>query len=180
MSGNPDNVRQWADADVYVAFSTSATNPADIDTAFGAEWDLVGLLDGDAGFTETREEDTTDFYAWGGLLIRTARRQFQMRRGFTALETSSPVVDRLRYPGSTNDVIKVPGGNQIEQVKVAFEVVDRDIKRRLITYNYAEVMISGDSTESEQSISPLTFEAKIFPDASGNLFHRQTDEVLSS
>jgi hypothetical protein len=180
MSGTPENARQWADADVYVAFSLDAANPNTIDDPFGSEWDLVGLLDGDAGFTESRSEDTTDHFAWGGLLIRTSRRNFVMTRTFTSLEASSPVVVRLRYPGSTNDEIVVPSGNRIEQVKLAFETVDRDITRRVITRAYAEIMVDGDVTENEQAISSIPFSARIFPDADGVLFDRQTDEVLSS
>jgi hypothetical protein len=180
VSGTPENARQWADADVYVSFDLEATNPATIDDAFGVDWELVGLLDGDAGFVESRSEDTTDFFAWGGLLIRTARRNFVMTRSFTSLEASSPVVDRLRYPGSTDEEIYVPSGNRIEQVKLAFETVDRDITRRVITRNYAEVMVDGDVTESEQALSSIPFMAKIYPDGDGVLFDRQTDEVLSS
>jgi hypothetical protein len=180
MGGTPENARQWAGADCYVSFDQNAAHPATIDDPFGAEWDLVGLLDGDAGFTESRSEDTTDFFAWGGLLIRTARRNFVLTRTFTSLEASSPVVDRLRYPGSTDEEIVVPSGNRIEKVAFAFETVDRDITRRVITRNYAEVTVDGDVTESEQALSSIPFMVKVFPDGDGVLFDRQTDEVLSS
>ena len=73
MAGDPSNARLWADADVYVSFDTEAANPADVDTPFGGDWDLVGLLDGDDGFTESRDEDVEDLFAWGGILVRTAR-----------------------------------------------------------------------------------------------------------
>ena len=180
MAGNPENARQWADADVFVAFDTAAANPATVDDPFGSAWDLVGILDGDAGFVEGTSEDENDIFGWGGLLIRTARRNFIMTRQFTAMEISNPVVDRLRYPGSTNTQIVVPSGNQIERVKIAFEVVDGDIVRRVITANYAEVRPSGDVTESEQGVTSVQFTAKIFPTGQGVLFTRQTNEVLSS
>jgi hypothetical protein len=180
MSGTPANARQWADADVYVAFSLAAPNPATIEDPFGAEWDLVGLLDGDAGFTEARSEDTTDHFAWGGLLIRTSRRNYVQTHAFTALEGSNPVVDRLRYPGSTDDQIVVPSGNRIEQVKLALETIDGAITRRFITANHAEIMVSGDVTENESSIGAVPFIAKVFPTAAGVLFVRQTVEVLSA
>jgi hypothetical protein len=180
VSGTPENARQWAEADVYVSFDLEAALPATINDPFDSDWELAGLLDGDAGFVESRNEDMTDFFAWGGLLIRTARRNFILTRTFTSLEASSPVIDRLRYPGSTDDEIVVPSGNRIEQVKVAFETVDRDITRRVITRNYAEVTVDGDVTESEQALSSIPFVVKVFPDGDGVLFDRQTDEVLSS
>lgn len=180
MAGNADNARQWADADVYVSFELDAATPANVDTAFSADWHLIGLLDGDEGFTETRDEDSTDHFAWGGLLIRTSRRNFMMSRSFTALEASRDVVDRLRYPGSTNTSIVVPSGNQIEKVLIAFEAIDRDIKRRVISANYAEITVDGDVTENESDISSIPFMAKIFPTSAGVLFTRQTDETLSS
>lgn len=179
MAGTPDNARQWADADVYVAFDTAEPNPADIDTAFGGNWSLVGLLDGDDGFTESRNEDENDLFAWGGLLVRTARRNFIMTRTFTSLEASSPTVDRLRYPGSTPTSIVVPSGNRIEKVKLAFETVDRDIKRRVITASHAEITVDGDVTEDEQNLTSIPFMAKIFPTSAGELFVRQTDETLT-
>lgn len=180
MAGNPENARQWADADVFVSFDLDAANPDTVDDPFGSDWDLVGILDGDAGFVEGMSEDENDTFGWGGLLIRTSRRNFIMTRSFTAMEVSSPVVDRLRYPGSTNTEIMVPSGNRIERVKIAFEVVDGDITRRVITRNYAEVRPSGDVTESEQGVSTIAFAAKIFPTSAGVLFDRQTSEELSS
>ena len=179
MSGDASNARQWADANVYIAFSLAETIPADIDTAFGAGWDNIGLLNGDSGFVESREEDQTDFFAWGGLLIRTARRNYVQTHKFTALESSLDVVDRLRYPGSTNAEIVVPSGNRIEPVMVAFETIDQAITRRVITRNFAEVTVDGDTTESEQALTEISLMAKIFPDTSGVLFDRQSHEVLS-
>src|SRR5690606_23745136 len=89
MAGNPQNAALWADADVYVAFLAdvaSPTVPADADTAFGVDWDLIGLLDGDAGFVESREKDETDHFAWGGILVKTGRRNYKEQHTFTALE----------------------------------------------------------------------------------------------
>jgi len=72
VAGDPTNASLWTDADVYVG-PLSATNPATIDDPFGVDWGLVGLLDGDEGFSESRDEDKDDKYAWGGILVRTSR-----------------------------------------------------------------------------------------------------------
>lgn len=179
MSGDPSNARLWADADVYVSFDLEATNPATIDTPFGVDWDLVGLLDGDDGFTETRDEDTTDLFAWGGVLVRTSRRNFKLTRSFTALERNE-TVDRLMWPGSTDSTIVAPNGNRVERVKIAFETRDGDAVQRLISYYQAEVIVDGDISENETDLASVTFVVTIFPDDDGNLFVRQQSTSIST
>lgn len=185
MSGSPDNARQWADADVYVAFDPgggldAVTSPATVDDPFGADWDLVGLLNGEDGFTESRDEDTEDHYAWGGVLVRTSRRNFKLTRTFTALEDNA-VTFRLRWPGSTSggDIV-APSGNRIERVKVAFETRDGDTVRRLITKHEAEITVDGDVNENESDISSVPFLVTVYPDGDGVLFAEQTSEALAS
>jgi hypothetical protein len=86
--------RLWAFADVYVSFSDAA-DPANINADFGGGWDLVGLLDGDDGFTHTRDQDINDHFAWGGILIRTSRAHFKQSVKFSALEPTNPTVFRF-------------------------------------------------------------------------------------
>jgi hypothetical protein len=79
MSGDPTKANLWTDADVYVSTNLSAALPADADTPFGVDWDLVGFetregekvrrlitalygevsLDGDHGENETDLESAT-------------------------------------------------------------------------------------------------------------------------
>lgn len=179
MAGNPGAARLWGDADVYVSFDLEAAVPATIEAPFSAEWDLVGLLDGDTGFTESREEETADQFAWGGILMRTSRRNFKLTRSFMAYE-SNETTFRLRYPGSTATSIVAPSGNRIERVKIAFETRDQDITERFISAYQAEVVPDGDVVQGESEISAITFIATIYPDADGELFVRQTSEVASA
>ena len=182
MSGEPSNARLWADADVYVAFladTPTPTNPSTIDDPFGADWDLVGLLDGEDGFTDTRNEDVTDLYAWGGILLRTSRRNFKWTRAFTAKERND-TTDRLMWPGSSSSQILVPSGNRIERVKVAFETRDGDNTYRLITAFEAEVTVNGDMNENETDIADVPFIVTVFPDSDGVLFDRQSNIVIAS
>ena len=179
MAGDPSNARLWADADVYVSFDTEAPNPADVDTAFGVDWELVGLLDGDEGFTESRDEDVEDLYAWGGILVRTARKNFKLTRTFTALEDNETTF-RLRWPGSTDDTIVVPSGARVERVRVAFETVDGDTVHRLISTYQAEITVDGDINENESELSSIPFIVTVFPNDDGELFTVQTADVTSS
>ena len=161
MAGDAANASLWTDADVYVA-PTGTAIPADATTAFGVGWELVGLLDGDQGFTQSRSEDTADYYAWGGILVRTSRRNFKLTVSFTALEDNAVTRD-LIWPGSTASTLVVP---RPEQVLIAFETREGDTVKRLISANYAEISIDGDITDSETALTAYPLVATIFPDTS--------------
>lgn len=165
-NGNPDNASIWGDADVYVG-DLDAVNPETIDDPFGPEWGLVGLLDGDAGFEESRSRDSSDFFAWGQLLIRTSRKNFVLTRKFVALE-SNLVTAGLVWPGSGPGQIVVPKANH--RVKVAFVTFDGSKQKRVITRRYAEVEEIGTIKDSESELTKYEITVKIYPDATGVLF----------
>ncbi|MFF3671688.1 hypothetical protein [Microtetraspora malaysiensis] len=171
MAGNPEAAAIWADADVYVGPLT-AVNPASVTTPFPATWGLVGLLDGDKGFTEKREEQVSDHYAWGGILVRTSRSRFKLTRTITVLEDNEQT-RKLIWPGSTDTEIIVP---RPQPVKLGFELREGDKIKRLITRRYAEVSVDGDIVENETDLAAVTLVATIFPDSSGVLFDRQHTE----
>lgn len=158
MAGDTSNAALWTDADVYIA-PIGTTVPADATTEFGVGWELVGLLDGDQGFTQSRSEDTADYYAWGGILVRTSRRNFKLTMTFTALEDNDTTRD-LIWPGSTATALVVP---RPAQVMVAFEMREGDKVKRLITANYAEVTVNGDITDNETALTQYPLTATIFP-----------------
>jgi hypothetical protein len=160
MAGNVDAASLWADADVMVAPLETAI-PTDAGTAFGVGWELVGLLDGDQGFTQSRSEDSSEHFAWGGILVRTSRRNFRLSVSFTALEDNETTRD-LIWPGSTATSLVVP---RPAKVMIAFEMREGDKVKRLITANYAEVTVSGDITDSESSLTQYPLTATIYPDA---------------
>lgn len=176
MSGDPTKANLWTDADVYVSFDLSAALPADANTPFGPAWNLVGLLDGDEGFPETRDEDTDDKFAWGGILVRTSRNHFKLTKAFTCLEDNT-ITRQLVWPGSTETRIKVP---KPAQVLVAFETREGEKVRRLITSDHAECSLDGDHGENETDLESATIVATIFPTGDGWLFERQSTPVLES
>ncbi|MFE2600108.1 Ig-like domain-containing protein [Streptomyces sp. NPDC059396] len=176
MSGDPRNANLWTDADVYISFDLSATLPANANTPFGPAWTQVGLLDGDEGFPESREEDTDDKFAWGGILVKTSRNHFKLTKAFTCLEDNQ-TTKRLVWPGSTATKIRVP---KPEKVLVAFETREGDKVRRLKTSNYAECALDGDHGENEVDLESATIVATIYPTGEGDLFDRQTTPVLES
>lgn len=169
MPADVANARIWVNAAVYVSFDLAAVNPATVAAVFPATWNLVGLLNGDDGFVTSRSEDVNDSFAWGGILMRTTRKNFKLTKSFTAFE-SNPVVNRLIWPGSTTALVKVP---RAEKVKIAFETTDGIIVRRLISSNYAEVVPTGDIVENENDVMSASFVATIYPTAGGDLFTAQ-------
>jgi len=176
MSGDPTKANLWTDADVYVSWNLSATLPANAETPFGSDWKLVGLLDGDEGFPETRDEDTDDKFAWGGILVRTSRQHFKLTKNFTALEDND-TTRKLVWPGSSATRIKVP---RPEKVLIAFETREGEKVRRLITSQYAECSLDGDHGENETDLESATIAATIYPSSDGYLFERQDTPVLAS
>lgn len=173
MSGDPSNASNWPDADVYIA-PTGTANPADADTPFGAGWELVGLLDGDAGFTQSRSEEKNDLYAWGGIIVRTTRRNFKQTIAFTALEDNAVTRD-LIWPGSDAGSLVVPRPSRI---KIAFEMIEGDTVRRLISAYEAEVDVDGDIVDNEADLTRYQLIATIFPDTTttpATLFIEQPD-----
>lgn len=166
MAGDPSKASLWADADVYVASTLSTANPTDSSTAFGAGWGLVGLLDGEAGFVHARSQDTSDFFAWGGVLVRSSRRNFKQTTTFTALEDNDVTRD-LIWPGSTATALFVP---KPVPVKIALEKREGDRVHRLITAQHAVIDLNSDVTESEADLTKYELLATIYPKGDGQLW----------
>lgn len=177
MTGNPDNASIWGDADVYVTENLNAPIPVDENAPFGPDWDLVGLLDGEAGFEESRSRDSSDFFAWGSLLIRTSRRNFVLTRKFVCLEENA-VTMGLVWPGSRSGERAVPKPNA--RHKYAFETTDEGVGRvkRVITRRHAEVEDVGTIKDSESELTKLEITIKVYPDADGVLFDVQPDDGI--
>lgn len=174
MAGDPSNAAVWSNADVYIGALT-AVNPT-AGAAFGVDWDAVGLLNGDDGFSESIAMDSSDFYAWGGILVATTRKNFKLTRAFTMYEENETVLD-LWFPGNTitttDDVtsgdIVVPDLNA--KFKIAFETRQGSTIKRVISANYAQVDARGDNKEGESDLASRPCTVAIYPDATGKLFN---------
>lgn len=176
MSGDPTKASIWNDADVLIA-PIGSPQPANINTPFSAAWQLVGLLDGDDGIAESRDMSSDDFFAWGSILVRTARRQFVLTRKFTALEDNA-VTAGLVWPGSSETERFVPNLNH--RFLIAFETWDGDKKRRVISTLAAEVEEVGDITDTESDLTKYEITVKIYPNADKKLFDIQSSDALAT
>lgn len=172
MSGDATNAALWTGADVYIG-AIGSTVPDDVTTAWDAAFDAVGLLDGGNGFVESREEESSDFYAWGGLLVKRTKSKHKRTIKFVALEDND-VVFALTNPGSTRtvdeglttSVVKVPDAAEF---CIGFEVTDGDtVKRRIC--ERAEVQEVGEVTESEEGLAVVEITVVLYPDTDGVLY----------
>lgn len=170
MSGEPDNTSLWADADVYVGTVGTSILPATAGDPFDATWDLAGLLDGGDGFTEARDQETGDYFAWGGILVKTSRRNFKLTKKFSVLE-DNPTTRELIWPGSSDTEILVP---KPQPILLAFELREGAKVKRLITRKHAIVDVDGDLQENETDLAKAPLAAVIYPDGAGVLFDRQS------
>lgn len=167
MAGDPSNAALWANADVYIG-EIGATPPTDIDTPFGMDWEVLGLLDGDVGFEHSGDfQNKNDFYAWGGLLVRSARRNWKQQVKFTGLETNEAVL-RLYSP------YEVPDPS--DKFLLGLETTEGDAVHRVITANYAQVDAREPLKASESELQKYGFTCTIYPDANGVLWTPQDTE----
>lgn len=168
MAGNPNNANVWAYADVLIAPDDESTTIPQNGEPFGPEWDYVGLLNGDDGFTESINVDNSDHFAWGGILVATSRSNFKLTRSFTAFEANETVYD-LVYPG--HDVafdgstyegdVNVP--DLQAKFKIAFQTKTGETIQRVVSRNYAQVGERGDAQESETSLASRQITVDIYP-----------------
>jgi len=174
MAGDVQNPRLWEGADLWTApmgtaLPTSLTDP--MTSATG--WEPVGLLSED-GASESRDEDSTDFYAWGGRLIRTKRSKHKRTIQVTCLEDNL-VVFGLVNPGSevsTTDgvntrTVKIP---KSERVSFVLELKDGDIVRRR-HIPMGEVTEVGEVPLSESDLQAFELTITIYPDSNDVLYH---------
>jgi hypothetical protein len=176
MSADPTKVANWTEADVYVA-PLGTAEPINANVALSASWDLTGLLDGSDGFAHSRSVDKGDFFGWGGILIKTTRRNFKYTVKFTLLEDNETTRE-LFWPGST------PGGDLIvpvpERQLILLETREGSTVRRLVSAYQAEIDLVDDVTDKEDDLTKYMMEATIFPDADGVLFHEYTNDLPTS
>lgn len=171
--GNAKNTSLWTGADVYIA-PEGTDGPATPSEAWGEEWEAVGLLDGEEGFTEGRDGDTSEHYAWGGVLFRRTSGKHKRTFKFVALEDNE-VVFRLVNPGSTrttelgvrtsNVMVPVAGA----RFAIGLEVRDGNRTKRRVAA-MAEVQEVGEVKDSETDPTVYEVTVVIFPNEEGLLY----------
>jgi hypothetical protein len=173
MSGNADNTNLWLDADVYIA-TKGTPGPDDLTSPWGEGWGLVGLLDGEEGFTEAREAETSEHYAWGGKLFKRSKSKHKRTIKFVALEDNATTF-KLVNPGSTRSTVagvrtsKIKTPTSGDQFAIGFETREGDKVRRRIA-EITEVDEIGEIKESETDPTVYEITVVIFPDEDGTLY----------
>ncbi|UVK63534.1 major tail protein [Arthrobacter phage Janeemi] len=179
MSGDAKNTQLWNGADVFIA-PLGTAGPDDTVTAWAASWDAVGLLDGEEGFTEARDQDTSEHYAWGGNLYRRTVSKHKRSFKFVALEDNdvvfdlvNPGSDRTTAAGVRTSKIKAPVAGQ--KFAIGFELRDNGrIKRRIA--KIAEVSEVAEIKESESDPTVFEITVLVFPESDGTLYTTIEDD----
>lgn len=177
MAGSVSNPRIWLAADCYRAVLGS-TAPTDTTTALAAAWKAFGLLSSD-GATESRNQDSNDFYAWGNILVRNVRSKHKRQIKVTALEDNL-VVWGLVNPGSsavtatsiTTRTVKVPTSDIAAYL---LQTSDGSIIRRRVMPR-GEVVEVGDVTFKDSDMQGFELTIDIYPDSAGILYYDITDD----
>lgn len=177
MAGDTDNPRLWEGADLYVA-PVGTTAPTDVATPWAVAWKAAGLLSED-GASESRDQDSTDHYAWGGILVRTTKSKHKRQIKVTCLEDNL-VVFGLTNPGSTaataagvtTRTVKVP---KSDPRSFGLELRDGEVtKRRLLPKGEVEEV--GEVTLSDSELQAFELTITIYPAADGTLYLDITDD----
>lgn len=178
MAGNTANPRIWINADTHVA-PVNTAGPTDTTSPLNVAYKALGLTSED-GMTETRDQEETDHYAHGGILVRTTRSKHKRTMTIIALE-DNPVVFDLVNPGSTaiddgttaTRTVKVP--NAPNPKAWVLELADGGVvKRRHIPR--AEVTAVGDYEITDSAMAAYELTVTIYPDSNGVLYHDLTND----
>jgi hypothetical protein len=184
MSGNAANTALWDGADVFVSFDLDVTGPDDLTTPWTG-FEVVGLLDGEEGFTHGREEESSEHYAWGGILYKRTKGKHKRTVSFVALEDNDTTF-RLVNPGSTRtaaggvrtSTIKVPTTESFVIGQEIREAGTGKVKRRYA--KRAEVQEVGEIKESESEPTVFEVTVVIFPEEDGTIWHEvETDPATA-
>jgi hypothetical protein len=178
VAGDTSNPRIWETADVYRA-PIGSTAPTDVVTAWDGAYKALGLVSEDDGIVESREEDLNDFYAYGGILIRTARSKHKRTFKVVALE-DNPIVWGLVNPGSTaatntgvtTRTIKVP---TTEFWAFGFHFTDGSITKRLAIPR-GQIVTVGEAQFMDSDMLKRELTINIIPSASRVLYYEITDD----
>lgn len=173
MAGDPTKAALWEGADIYINDTVGAAGPTDLTTPWAVGWDVAGLLDGEEGLAWSRDEDTAEFYAWGGILVKRTRSKHKRQVKFVALEDND-IVFQLVNPGSTRTKaaglvtakVKVPVGREFAfgmELRDGDRTIRRSVKR-------AEVAEVDEVKESETELTVYTITVILYPEADGTLY----------
>ncbi|MFI7009969.1 hypothetical protein [Streptomyces sp. NPDC050145] len=173
MAGNVNAPRIWEGADLWVAPQGA---PIPVFTADMADpWKPVGLLSED-GASEARDEDSNDFYAWGGKLVRTKRSKHKRTITVTALEDNLVVFGLINGDGSTFTTDTATGVNtrrvkipRSEKMSFVLELFDGDVKRRR-HIPIGEVTEVGEVALSESEMTAYELTITIYPGDDDTLY----------
>jgi hypothetical protein len=188
VAGDVANPRIWTEADVWVADTGTIPTIApgadvtDLVDLFAADlsldWDAAGLLSED-GMVESRDETTTDHFAWGGILVRTTRSKYKRTFKVTMLEENAltyglvnPRSDTVTVGDVTVRTVVVPNPDPRSFI---LETRDGDNTRRRYIPR-GEVVEVGDVKYGPEDMQGFELTINVYPDGNAQLFYDITND----
>jgi hypothetical protein len=176
------DVRMWTNAEVYTAPAETA-GPTDTTSDWSASWTDVGLLAEDAGISDTQTVETTELFAYGGILVRKGRSKFVKTLTMTLL-SNADVVFKLTNPGSTStgagDVTRTVLVPTLTSDIRAFglNLTDGDTIARRV-YATAEITEVGDAQMLDNALYARPITITVYPDDDGVLYTEVTNDAAA-
>lgn len=143
---------------------------------------------GDAGLVESPSRTTQTVKAWGGDVIKVLQTDFTATFQFTLVETLNSDANKVVY-GSANVAVTAPNvshGNLLA-IAVNSATLDKnawifDMKDGLVRVRFVipigQPITIGDVTYSDGGTASFPVTLQAFPDASGNVAYKYTDDGL--
>lgn len=179
--GTTANPRIWVDSTVY-AGAVGTTAPTDTSTSLNAAFKDLGFITED-GLTETREQETKDHYASGGVLIRTTRSKHKRSFKFACLESNqyvfplvNPGSSQATNTGTTTRSVVVP--EPLEKAWVLQQADGSYIRRIHIARGEVVEVAEIKASDSEMVMFELT--VNVYPSAAGVLYTEITTDPAAA
>ena len=175
--GTTTNPRIWVDSTVAVG-PVGTTAPTNIATGLDSDFVDLGFLTED-GLTESREQDSKDHYATGGVLIRTTRSKHKRTFKFTCLEDTAvtfglvnPGSDQSTTTGVTTRTVRTPEPNPQAFV---LQQADGEYGRRIHVAR-GEVVEVGEIKAGDEDMVMLELTVNVYPASDGTLYTELRDD----
>lgn len=179
--GDISNPRIWTDS-LVSAGVVGTTAPTDTSTSLNAAFKDLGLVTED-GLTIGREQETKDYWASGGILIRTTTSKEKRTFKFAALEDNQyvfPLVNpgstQATSTGTTTRSVKVPTPNPMAFV---FTQSDGSYKRRLHIAR-GEVTDVAEIKGADNEMTMFEITITVYASASGVLYTEITTDPAAA
>lgn len=183
MPGDKRNVRRFNRIDVHIGFDITDEIPANYNADLPAAFQRAGLI-APEGFTQAREEETTNIEAYGVDGLVESIEKFQGETWNAIFLEDNDVIRELIYPGSTTTAdgsVPVPVAKDVITV-FTLENTSTGYGERWFTIGGSKWRVNGDRTTPDNDIRRTPLLCTVFAESAtaefpdGRLYVKQTSD----